>query len=757
VKETRNPEPMTNVFNPYDFTNPVTNMSVLADRNHEREEIDYYLDFALNAPRHINIALVGQRASGKTSLLNYIEFAALKKKFITYRIDLDEENVSSSYAFFFKIFDSLLSEAVKAGYLGGVTGKFLDVYREVTSTFNTTVDSEWTPFSFPMMYARVMSARTAELAPFPDNDFATDLDRLWKMGDRKFCLIFDECDLLGNSRGVLQKLRNIIQKSNGFMFVFAGTPKLFPVMDDVFSPIVRQFKKIEVRDFVEIDDIRECILNPLKLLDDRDPGDFFPLDNESLVREIHTLTSGRPYEVQLLCHSMFKRVQLRHSSQMSLDLAVMEDVQNELVSGQPLQSRPLIKTSKTLTRDELKQLRFFCISSEAVDLHQIVTFDNIMKGSNDAVEEEVRASQPYFEGLGLIECVGDRVQFLGDALDKIYIKYLAREKKVSMHFLDAPPEALLAILLTRELDREEGVSVFSNTPLSAPKAEEIISEWNTFVEKCETEEDPFLGATSSVQQIYFSMVEARSQKEVKLSRAEIALPWCKFSMVWFSRGQSTEEDPGRKFLQTRQAMIEAGNGTLVLENLNMRRVPLVHLVERLRRSANERLRGRIARQHERFMAQSYVDSRDVVEATMHAECLEKLNVALEPSGANNVGYLFLRLGKYELAVEKLKSAYNRTDAVENPESHLLSTYNLALAEAACGNGYDAKVLLDECIELGKVVPKFSRRASCLLQFNTSEVREVSFLESFDDPDIWHFAKEAREKLKELPFLVNPGD
>jgi Cdc6-like AAA superfamily ATPase len=300
----REREPMTNVFNPYDFTNPVTNMSVLADRNHEREEIDYYLDFALNAPRHINIALVGQRASGKTSLLNYIEFAALKKKFITYRIDLDEENVSSSYAFFFKIFDSLLSEAVKAGYLGGVTGKFLDVYREVTSTFNTTVDSEWTPFSFPMMYARVMSARTAELAPFPDNDFATDLDRLWKMGDRKFCLIFDECDLLGNSRGVLQKLRNIIQKSNGFMFVFAGTPKLFPVMDDVFSPIVRQFKKIEVRDFVEIDDIRECILNPLKLLDDRDPGDFFPLDNESLVREIHTLTSGRPYEVQLLCHSI---------------------------------------------------------------------------------------------------------------------------------------------------------------------------------------------------------------------------------------------------------------------------------------------------------------------------------------------------------------------------------------------------------------------------------------------------------------------
>ena len=57
-------------YNPYDFANPVSDPGLLVGREKEMEEIKYYLDNAKVAPRPINIALLGTRASGKTSILN---------------------------------------------------------------------------------------------------------------------------------------------------------------------------------------------------------------------------------------------------------------------------------------------------------------------------------------------------------------------------------------------------------------------------------------------------------------------------------------------------------------------------------------------------------------------------------------------------------------------------------------------------------------------------------------------------------------
>jgi tetratricopeptide (TPR) repeat protein len=388
-----------------------------------------------------------------------------------------------------------------------------------------------------------------------------------------------------------------------------------------------------------------------------------------------------------------------------------------------------------------------------VDLHQIVAFDNIMKGTKEAIENDIRAAEPHLEEIGLIRREGNSVQFAGDALDKIYIKYLAREKKVNMPFIDAPPDALLGILLTRELDREKGIEVFSSAPLTVPKADETIAEWNAFAEKFKGNEDPFLGMPSSVSQIYFAMIEARKQQSVDLSRAQISLPWTKFSISWF-RSEEQGDDTGRKFMEARREAIEFHGGSLMFENIAMPQVPVAELVQRLANSSNERLRARIANQHERRMVRNYVDKRNVEEAQLHSDCIETLNATLEPSGANNVGYLFLKLGKFDLAVAKLKSAYDRSDTEETPETHLLSSYNLALAEAACGNFAQAETLLDECIAVGKTIPRSRRTAGCLLQFDTSVLDKVAFLEDFDEPDIWHFAKVAREKMKELNLPRN---
>ncbi len=84
--------------NPYDFANPITDMALLADRTKERNEIDYCLQHAATAPRPINIALIGNRASGKTSLLT--EASAKKQNFFSVRVNLDSAISATQPSFF---------------------------------------------------------------------------------------------------------------------------------------------------------------------------------------------------------------------------------------------------------------------------------------------------------------------------------------------------------------------------------------------------------------------------------------------------------------------------------------------------------------------------------------------------------------------------------------------------------------------------------------------------------------------------------
>jgi AAA+ ATPase superfamily predicted ATPase len=114
--------------NPYDFANPVLDRKLFIGRTKELEEVDYYLDHAARAARPINLAIIGSRASGKTSILNMIELASLAKNFCVVRIDLDEGDTVGDLAFFSKVFDGVVTAACSLGAFGGTGGRTYDAY-----------------------------------------------------------------------------------------------------------------------------------------------------------------------------------------------------------------------------------------------------------------------------------------------------------------------------------------------------------------------------------------------------------------------------------------------------------------------------------------------------------------------------------------------------------------------------------------------------------------------------------------------------
>jgi AAA+ ATPase superfamily predicted ATPase len=231
------------LHNPYDFANPVSETASFVGRRDERDDIRYYLDQARTAPRPINIALLGARAAGKTSLLNITEILAKERDFCTVRIDLDEGDVATQIAFFFKLFDSVLTAACHAGAYGGRFAKTYDTYLDIVSSYRIPDDKTFCPFLFPIQYARAMAAGNLNIH-VSDQNLRTDLTAVSEELKHHLLVLVDEGNVLAKSRVHLEKLRNIFMNLSGYMLVLTGTPDLFPVMDDVFSPIVRQFKKI---------------------------------------------------------------------------------------------------------------------------------------------------------------------------------------------------------------------------------------------------------------------------------------------------------------------------------------------------------------------------------------------------------------------------------------------------------------------------------------------------------------------------------
>lgn len=447
----------TSLVNPYDFSNPVSDEDLFVGRDQEMQTIRYYLEDAKKSLHPTNIAILGPRASGKTSLLNMTEHQARKLGLFTVRLNLDEGDVATTLGFFFKLLDAILLTAFDYGAFGGRSERTYDTYLDMVYGFSAPMDKTFCPLIFPVLYAKAMASGNQSV-PVPDTSIMRDLQTISEEVDKTFVVLFDECNVLSKQKILLEKLRNIFMNMSKFMLVFAGTPDLFPAMDDVFSPIVRQFLKISVGEFKSPEDTGKCMYTPLQ------KSGVFPSELVQGIfnhpKEMHSLTGGRPYEIQLICHIMFRRLQLGQARGMTLDIDCINELLSEIESSQQFDKQGIKKEIRKLNEQSLWTLSKFCCCSGKASLEDMWGLDFVVNNGKAYHKEKMIRQLELMEASRIVS-VGSNgiIQFCGDQSDRLYARYFAHSLGIEEDFDDRGVELYWLGLLERRFRQTDGVQI----------------------------------------------------------------------------------------------------------------------------------------------------------------------------------------------------------------------------------------------------------------------------------------------------------
>jgi len=412
--------------NPYDFEKPVRHPGLFAGRTKELGEVEYYLGLSTSKrPSYYNLSLIGNRASGKTSFLNMIQHMAEKKDLLTVKISLNEQTSTNEVLLFKEIFDGIATAGAQKDMFGGLSGK---VYRELRKVFDLLDIKAEIPFLFGTAYIGMKDGKSADNS-ISQQVLMHDLKEFFGEAKNKsipsIVLLFDECDLLAKNHTLLQKLRNVFSELDGYILIFSGTEKMFPAMEEVFSPLPRFFKRINVENFIDINDTKDCLLKPLT---EEEKKSF----DHTSIAEIHYITNGSPYEINLIAHYMYRRWKEGKSKLIGLTSEILEDVLNEIerLRGSHYET---VNKIKLYWKDQLKiligLLEFPNVSAEWLSEYMLLDEIDTLQPKDSYVKKSI--TRDYVKDLernGLIIEENKKIRFKGDSFDILYLKYFCASK-----------------------------------------------------------------------------------------------------------------------------------------------------------------------------------------------------------------------------------------------------------------------------------------------------------------------------------------
>jgi tetratricopeptide (TPR) repeat protein len=457
--------------NPYDHTRPVRTITEFAGRISEIDDIEKIFN-DVESGLGLNVAIYGERASGKTSLLNIIKEIANNKGGITAKIDLNDSFIESDLDLLVAIFDSLIEDGANKGLFGdeGEESIYFQNWRENIDYYEIGDKSKQFLRIGPIFANSKQKKLDYVVNPnMVEGDFSKFISNSEENGIPFAAIFIDEADLFYKNKGILELIRNIIQNVTKIIFVLSGTNKMFELIDTVFSPIPRQFRKIQLNNFRQIHEAIDCIYKPL-FSQGIKTHEITSYINYSTIEELFQRTGGNPYHIKLLSHFMFEHFQQDEDNKMIvINSEVLSSVYENISKISESSNRVIHKQLLKLSDEQLKSLGFLSafngldlrsagtlfaaiqdfetFSSKNLEDCVLTIIDNYKKIDSCRILEILKIdgeiikpinqvkSKIGFEYGNMSDSNDAIIYFLGDHLDSLYLEHFLEKRFHSKHMV----------------------------------------------------------------------------------------------------------------------------------------------------------------------------------------------------------------------------------------------------------------------------------------------------------------------------------
>jgi hypothetical protein len=413
---------------------PVKTRAGLAGRDGTLRQLEYYLKLTA-AGDSPHLALIGSRGVGKTSLLNVAAEIAREAGLLVFRLDLDEGKTSSPGTFWHDFYSALLIGIGDAGLWGGRSGPiFSALFRMIHARRQAEQDEMvlYFPVALATAGGEVRDLHCSDALIV--RDLTTIREEALRHSYKGLVVLVDEADCLGRNVELIQVLRNVFQRTGGCSLVLAGTDAVFPALTDVFSPIPRQFHRVDVNPFSGWWHTADFLSGTLRELTPEHREKL--LANHQLPTELHSVCGGDPSELKIYCHHMYRLVEEGVTDELALLPEVFRAVLHEYRANVPANLDSVFRSIEDLPEAVLcgtPRLRTFNLTlSESVSVtrlgHELRQGATLTQDVPIPAEETLKGVYRELHRRGITESP-DSIRLVGGAFTRGFWKAFVKADK----------------------------------------------------------------------------------------------------------------------------------------------------------------------------------------------------------------------------------------------------------------------------------------------------------------------------------------